>query len=112
MKVITLLSVFFIMYEIYKLFNVEKYWNYGIERNYKSPFFWIGALYLAFIIILFFTKFWFISAIGLGIGFGAAIMLRRHIIYQLKLNTEIKVIIFTDTILSIILLLFIVIKSI
>jgi len=112
MKIITLLSVFFIMYEIYKLFNIEKYWNYGINRNYKTPFFWIDVVYMAFIILLFFTQFCYASAIILGIGFGAIIMLRKHVIYQMKLNTEIKVIIFSDSILSMIVLLFIIIKSI
>jgi len=62
-KIIIYFTTFFIIYEIIKLVFLKTFWRLSNSKNKNIPILMTEGIYLTFIIILFFSKYWFFAAL-------------------------------------------------
>lgn len=111
MKLLIILTICFIAFEILKLAMPKTYWNLSIKVKVLSPLRFIELLYFIYLIYLFFVSYWYI---GLSVFIASVIMafqLMDDTQEKSKFNRQIKNYLLVDGIASIILLLVIIVKE-
>ena len=111
MKIILLITLFFIGYELFKLIMAKKYWYASLERiNHKTLAF-VEISYFIYLGALFFIGYWYIGAIILLVSIITAFQIMDDAMKQSKFNDKIRNFLFADGVVSILLLIIIIVKE-
>ncbi len=108
---ITFIAICFIIFEIIKLIMLPSYWRISLKRKDYPFLILLEFIYMIFLIVLIFTKYWYVSILVLIVSVITGVQIHDDMIEKTKFNKTLKNYLFMDGIVSILLLLIIVIKE-
>lgn len=101
----------FILYELLKLFMAETYWRTCCIKLRSRPVRLLDYTYLIYLIVLFFTPYWYVGLSVLIVSIITAFQTSEDVIEKSKFNKRIRGYLIADGVVSILLLLIVVFKE-
>ena len=111
MKITLYLTLCFIAFELLKLTMPENYWKESLKFRKFSGLRLLEAMYLIFIIYLFFVSYWYVGLMITLVSAITAYQLMVYVVGKSEFNKDIKKYLFSDGVVSIIALLIVVFKE-
>lgn len=102
--ILSILAFIFIVFEVYKLMFPEKIWKYSKEFEKYRPLVIFEAVYMIYVIVLLFTKFWYIGAAILLLTIITSFQIYEKFMTNTKLDKQTQIYLRLDNIFTIILL--------
>lgn len=114
MKVLLIyITIFFIIFELVKILMLPTYWRISLKRRegkYRALSI-LEFLYIGFMVVLFFTKYWYVGILILLVSLITGMQIHDDVIERTKFHKNLRTYLTIDSIVSILFLSVIVIKE-
>lgn len=109
MIVILILTIFYMLFELFKLTKLNSYWNWNLNRKKYPLLVTVENAYYLYLIALFFVS-WIMGLFILIVSGVTAIQVADSVINKLPMTRKIRACLIADGVLTIGVMLYIIIK--